>query len=244
MKTIDVKTTQNVTITYELAEVRDRILAFLIDSLIKAVSILVLWWLYLLFAFEGGDVETYFVYLIIVPISTFYTLFFEILLNGQTPGKKILRIKVIKLDGKQPGFYDYLIRWAFRIIDIALSGGVVGVITVASTEFAQRLGDMSSNSTVVRVSSRMSISLRDILKIDTRQNYVPTYPEISNFREEDILLIKQSIERYNKYRNTAHEHAISMLCENLRQKLGVQDIGADRIKFLKTLIKDYIVLTR
>jgi RDD family len=201
--------------------------------------------MYLLLASDyANDYHDYFLYIFIFPVVTFYTLFFESIWNGQTPGKRILKIKVIKLNGKQPVFYDYLIRWTFRIIDVGVSGGVVGTILIASTDYAQRLGDMTSNSAVVRVNNRMQIALNDILKINTRQNYEPTYHRIANFREDDILLIKQTIERYQRYRNEAHKKAVLMLCENLKQRLELQDIGPDKIKFLKTLIKDYIVLTR
>jgi len=245
MKSIDIRTTQNVTITYELAEARDRLLAFVLDSVFKSLGILILYWMFLLLASDyANDYHDYFVYIFIFPVVTFYTLFFESIWHGQTPGKRILKVKVIKLNGKQPVFYDYLIRWTFRIIDIGVSGGVVGTILIASTDYAQRLGDMTSNSAVVRVNNRMQIALNDILKINTRQNYEPTYHGIANFREDDILLIKQTIERYQRYRNEAHKKAVLMLCENLKQRLELQDIGPDKIKFLKTLIKDYIVLTR
>jgi len=245
MKTIDIRTTQNVTISYELAEVRDRILAFILDVIVKSVGLLILWWLFISLVSEvDSTTSQYFAYIIIVPLATFYTLFFEIWLNGQTPGKKLLKIKVIKLDGKQPEFYDYLIRWTFRIIDIVLSFGVVGTLLILSTEHAQRLGDMTSNTTIVRVNSRVHISLKDILNIDSRKSYEPKYPQISQFPESDILLIKQSIERYQKYKNEAHKKAILLLCQKLQDRMELSDIGPDKIGFLKTLIKDYIVLTR
>lgn len=247
MKSIDIRTTQNVTITYELAEVRERILAFVLDTVFKTIAALILWWMALLFFDRGLHTEElieYFVYIVILPLNTFYTLVSEVLMHGQTLGKKIMRIKVIKLDGKQPGFYDYMIRWTFRIIDIFLSLGVIGVLLIVSTDYAQRLGDLTSNSTVVRIRNKVNISLDDILRINTRQNYEPTYPAIANFREEDILIIKQTIERYQRYRNDAHKKAVVRLCERLAKKLEIEDTGADKIRFLKTLIKDYIVLTR
>jgi uncharacterized RDD family membrane protein YckC len=242
MKSIDIRTTQNVTISYELASVRDRILGFVLDSIFKTILLLILYWLFL--ALFNYRTENYFELIVVLPVSTFYTLVFEVLWNGQTPGKRLLKIKVIKLDGKQPGFYDYLIRWTFRILDCALSVGIVGVILIISTEYAQRLGDLTSNTTVVRVDGRLAITLKDILRIDSRQSYVPRYPQISQFREEDILLIKLTIDRYQKHENDAHKKAILLLCEKICKQLGI-DIGSeDKVIFLKTLIKDYIVLTR
>ena len=84
MRTIDIRTTQNVTITYELALVRDRIFAFLIDviALLVAIGILVF-----IFEMLGGwsrDLETAFYFLVILPLFLFYTLVFEFLANGRT----------------------------------------------------------------------------------------------------------------------------------------------------------------
>ena len=245
MKTIDVKTTQNVTITYELAEVRDRIFAFLIDLVIMIAGYLILYWILNLLADENDlSAATFFFYtLIILPIM-FYSLWSEVLMDGQSVGKKALRIKVIKMDGRPPRFSDYLSRWIFRLLDIYLCFGVIATILSASSDFAQRLGDVASNTAVVKIGNRNFISLNEILKIDSRQNYEPLYPGISNFREEDILLIKQSIDRYQRYRNAAHKKAILVLVENLKKKLGIEEEITEHIKFLKTLIKDYIVLTR
>ncbi len=247
MKSIDINTTQNVTITYELADARERIIAFVLDSVFKSIGSLILWWIALLFFrnnLSSTEILEYFSYIIILPLVSFYTLFFEVILHGQTPGKMIMRIKVIKLDGKQPGFYDYLIRWTFRILDVFLSFGVLGVLLVVSTDYAQRLGDLTSNSTVVRIRNKVNISLQDIMRINTRDNYEPTYPAIANFREEDILIIKQTIERYQRHKNDAHKKAVLSLCDRLSKKLEIPDIGSDKLRFLKTLIKDYIVLTR
>jgi uncharacterized RDD family membrane protein YckC len=246
MKSIEIRTTQNVTITYTLADAKDRVLAFILDSIVKIFVMFLLWMLFLILIGNEDvfDALLYFQLIVLVPINVFYSLVSEYFMNGQTLGKKLLKIKVIKLNGKQPEFYDYLIRWVFRIIDIGISGGAIGVIMVASTEYAQRLGDMVSNCTVVKIHGKAPISLADILKIETRTNYEPAYPQIINFRKEDIILIKNSIDRYNKFRNKAHKKALILLSQNISKKLGIEEPQQDRIKFLKTLIKDYIVLTR
>lgn len=246
MKSIEIRTTQNVTITYALADTKDRIFASVLDFVFKLLATYLLYLLFLLFLGIGFDNSSavYFYFMLILPVNMFYTLILEYFFNGQTLGKMILGIKVIKLNGKQPEFYDYLIRWVFRIFDIFISAGTIAVMLVVSTEYAQRLGDMVSHCSVVRISKRTPISLKDILKIETRSSYEAQYPQIVKFREEDILLIKNTIERYNKFRNQAHRKAVQLLTASVAEKLGVEEPATDKIKFLKTLIKDYIVLTR
>lgn len=248
MKSIDLKTTQNVVINYELAPARDRVFAFLLDSLIKITVVIILIWLFTSVFMDAVGFSNkafdYFLYTIILPINTFYTLFFEVIMNGQTPGKKILKIKIVKMDGRQPVFYDHVLRWSFRIVDVWLSLGSIAVILSTSSDYAQRLGDIVSNCTVIKVSNNDSISLDDLMRIESLKDYTPQYYGISNFRESDILLIKQTIDRYVLHRNDAHKQAVLELTERLSEKLGIDKIEKNHLTFLKTLIKDYIVLTR
>lgn len=246
MRLIDIKTTQNVTITYELASLRDRILATLIDWItILGGSGIMAWIVAVVFGSLGDeDLITSMMIILVLPIPVFYVPVMEMLNNGQTLGKMALRTKVVKLDGRQLMFFDFLLRWCFRLVDIFFSWGAIAAILSTSTDHGQRLGGLVSNSTVVRLRPTLQVSLKDILKINTKDNYVPVYPEIRNFREEDLLLIKQSMDRFKKHRNPAHRAAINELSESLKAKLGAEVEPRDNIKFLKTLIKDYIVLTR
>ena len=57
--------------------------------------------------------------IIFLPI-TFYSLYTEILMDGQTVGKKVLQLKVINEDGFKPSITDYVIRWFLRIVDFNL----------------------------------------------------------------------------------------------------------------------------
>ena len=51
-----------------------------------------------------------------------YSVTLESIFEGQTIGKKLVKIKVVKIDGYQASFGDYLIRWLFRIIENNMLG--------------------------------------------------------------------------------------------------------------------------
>lgn len=245
MKTIDIKTTQNVTISYELAEWRDRMIALLIDIICFGLAYLLLFWVFTeVIDFDFEYQEEIIGIILAVPVIMFYSLWMEYFFNGQSLGKRAMQLRVIKLDGTQPGFQDYLGRWSFRLFDIWLSLGVIGTLLISGKDYAQRMGDIVSNTVVVKIRPRATVTLKDILRIDSRQSYEPQYPGISRFHEEDILVIKQTIERYQRHRNQAHQEAIILLSNHMGEKLGVTPPTSDHIKFLRTLIKDYIVLTR
>lgn len=242
MRTIEISTTQNVTIEYELASFRDRFFAFFLDFWILNLSLLLLYlsWMWI---FGMGNIN-YFLYLVILPIYIFYSPASEIWMNGQSLGKKAIGIKVVKINGKQPVISDYLIRWAFRLVDIWFSSGTIAAVLVNSTVRGQRLGDMLAHTTVIKVRSSLNIEISDVLSINTRENYEPQYPQVTVLNENDMLLIKSVIERTKKYNNTAHKEALDMLVQKLRTVLNIVETPKDKIAFLKTLLNDYIVLTR
>lgn len=243
MRSIELQTTQNVTINYDLALLRDRILAFLLDLVIIMAAVFILFWIFFAIA-SASDYQEEIVYLLIMPIWTFYTLVMESLNQGQTIGKMALRIKVVRVDGQQMVFTDYLLRWAFRMVDIWFSAGSIAIVTISSSTKGQRVGDMVSNSTVVKANPSLFVSLRDVMKINTTENYSPAYPMVRHFREQDMLTIKQTIERYQKYQNAAHREALDLVMQSVCEKLEVTPIPTNKVSFLRGVIKDYIVLTR
>ena len=83
-------------------------------------------------------------YLIVNLPTTFYSLIFEIAMNGQTPGKYLNKIRVVKIDGSKPTLGSYLTRWLLRIIDIWFFTGSVAVFTILFNGKGQRLGDIAA----------------------------------------------------------------------------------------------------
>lgn len=247
MRTIDITTTQNVTIEYNLAGPQDRFLAFFIDLIIVTLIFFIVFFI-LLKSFtdsleELGMMDRFFQ---LLPITTFvlYHLISEILGNGQSIGKRAAGIKVVRLDGEEPGLSDYLLRAVFHVIDSLFTAGILAGLLISSSAKNQRLGDMTANTVVVRVKFNLRFQLADILNINSLDDYEPTYPEVRKLREKDLLLIKSVISRYNKFRNPAHDSVLNKLIDRLVEILDLDETPKEKINFLKTLIRDYIVLTR
>ncbi len=242
MRTIDITTTQKVTIQYELASLQERILAYSLDFICVSISLAILRLIFMgAFGFENDAIFQYF---ITIPVILLYTLLMEFFNNGQTIGKAIIGIKVVKLDGKAPGFSDYLTRVAFRALDIYMSFGSIAALLVSSSTKAQRLGDINANTTLIKVRFNLRFKLEDIERISTLDEYEPLYPQVRQLNENDMLLIKTVINRVQKHPNKSHKEVLKQLVENLRKKLDIFEQPKNQIDFLKTLIKDYIVLTR
>jgi uncharacterized RDD family membrane protein YckC len=238
MKTIEINTAQNVTIQYELASFGNRAAAFFIDLIVLfgLISCLNIFFLQL-----GSS--TVFMYLILLPVMLFYTLFSEILLDGQTIGKKAMGIKVVKLNGDPATAFDYLIRWAFRFLDIWVSAGSIAAMLISSSTYNQRLGCLLSGTTVIKKSSTRTFTLKDILSIQSIQNHIPSFPTVVQLSEQDMLFVKKVLERNKRYKNESHRELLEKLADKIADIIGV-NVQRDKEKFLKTILADYIVLTR
>ncbi len=243
MANIDLITTQKVSIQYEIAGLRDRAIAFVLDFFIV---LFVLGFLAAGMAMlELYRVYEYIFFVILIPIRVFYTLFSELFFNGQTIGKRAIGIKIMKINGKELDFTDHFVRWAFRMIDIWFSAGSIAATLVSSSQNGQRLGDLATGTAVIKLRSSLQFQLSEILNISTLENYEPVYPSVNMLTEADMILIKNALTRHDRYGNKAHQFALIETVQHLCQTLQIRyESIVDQRVFLRTLIKDYIVLTR
>ncbi|MBI35232.1 MAG: RDD family protein [Flavobacteriales bacterium] len=247
MRTISINTTQNVAIDYELAGLMERLLAFLLDTVILVAYIYVIGWTLALgntFR-DSNDIVLFIVIVFIIfPPVIGYHLICEAFWNGQSIGKKALGIKVMKCNGQQMDIGDYGKRWMFRLVDILFSCGSVAVITIMSNDYNQRLGDIVGDTCVVKTNPRNQMSIVDVLKIKTQENYEPKYEGVVRFTEEDMLLLKNTLDRAKTNPNKHYKKLLALLTEKICKELDIKKVPKKRTKFLKTILNDYIVLTR
>lgn len=245
MKTIDIITSHNVAIDYEAASVMNRGVGALLDLLVIGGYIMIISFVLISagLRFENFDAIVVVYYLLMLPVF-FYSVLFEYLLKGQTIGKLAMGIRVIKLNGENANLSDYMMRWAFRIIDFWFSAGSVAAIFIASTEKGQRLGDILAQTAIVKMKPEQVYTIKDILSITDRSKHEPTYLGVTKFTDEDMILIKNVINRVQKYPNEPHKQLVRELALKASQQLNLAEVPEKKLSFLKTLLQDYIVLTR
>ena len=243
MRTISILTPQNVMIELEGAGFLLRAVAFGIDIIVRIILVL-FFVLALEFMNMGGDAEMVFIYLIILPTMIFYTFLFELFLNGQTPGKMMTGINVRLVDGSAAGPDACLTRWFMRVIDIYVTMGALAGMLINATEKEQRLGDLLAGTIVVKKKKSAGISIEALEELQRSDDYAPQYPQVVNLKEEDVLLIKNTVIRFERYKNKSHRASISTVVIRLQELLGIEERPKDALKFLRTCIKDYIILTR
>ncbi|MFT4603074.1 MAG: putative RDD family membrane protein YckC [Arenicella sp.] len=245
MKKIDIITAHNIGIDYEAASLLGRGVALLLDLLAMLVYYLIAYFIVLSIGFRSMDFDLISVVLLILLLPLmFYSLICEYLFKGQSLGKLALGIRVVKLNGENADLNDYAMRWAFRLFDFWGSAGAFGAIFISTTEKGQRIGDVLAQTVVVKNKPEQVYTIRDILNIKDRSKHEPTFLGVSKFTDDDMILIKNAITRVKKYPNEPHKQLVRDLAQKAADELSLEEVPQKKLTFLKTLLQDYIVLTR
>jgi len=215
-------------------------LAYGVDLLIKiAYAIVIL----VLYSYLGNikniidnhdDISIALIFLFSLPLI-FYTLAFETLMEGQTLGKKLLKIKVVKIDGYQAGFIDFLTRWIFSIVDIQI-GFVAGLIAMVVTKHTQRLGDLAAGTAVITEKSKYDISHTILMDVD--DTYQPHFAQnqVILFSDNDIRIIKENAElAFRRFDYTI----MNRLARKIESVMNIRNPFKNDRQLIEALLKDY-----
>lgn len=154
---LNIETPELVSIEMPLAGIGSRFIALLVDYLIWFAGLLVLALLYsLLLPGLGAFSKISMQWAVAARIFIFFLLnwgyftLFEAFWNGRTPGKRVVRIRVIQRSGRAIGLFEAMARNLVRYVDQFPFFYAVGVITMFATRQHQRLGDLAAGTLVVR----------------------------------------------------------------------------------------------
>lgn len=139
-------------------------------------------------------------------VSMGYGMFFEWRWNGQTPGKRVLRLRVMDLHGLRLQLSQVVIRNLLRSVDMLPAfyflGGAVSVLAPK----CQRLGDIAANTIVVRIPTPTPVITEDI--VGRKYNSFRDYPHLeARLRQtvtpEEAALALDSLRRARVLNNEA-----------------------------------------
>ena len=236
MDNFQIETAQNISIQQNVAGIGERILAFLVDFLLITAYVVLS---FLVIAGLKEDNGSLMMYYLVLGLPTFlYFLLWETFWDGRTPGKALLKLRVVKMDGSRPQFSNYLLRWLLRIVDISISSGGVAVVTILLNGKGQRLGDIAAGTTVISEKPKMEID--NTLLVDLPENYQPKYPQVTVLSDADIQQIK---ELYQQAKKEGQHHIILSLSEKISSIIDVK-IEEKPIEFVQRVIQDYNYYTQ
>lgn len=169
-----------------------------------------------------------------------YTFLAELLFNGQTIGKYVMKTRVVMADGASPTAGALFLRYVCESVDIMM--GCIGIVFIMCTKRHQRLGDMAAGTMVVRNNdiAHQAVSIHEFDY--ARRGFTPTYlnATVLSPRQADIL-------RRALYEDAGlKDERADSLAGKVARKLSLDD-GSwqdDSRAFLRTVLNDYMFLTQ
>ncbi|MFT3679752.1 MAG: RDD family protein [Ferruginibacter sp.] len=254
MPVIQIATPFNIDIEFELAPFARRLLAYIIDFFIIILYLMSM--LYLLFGgFKIEEDGLGLAVLVLFIPTLLYTMAAELLLNGQTAGKKIMQLKVVSLDGGEPTLGQYMLRWFLRFYEwgfivftlfwgngmgliILVFGGITSIIVMAISPKGQRLGDIAAGTVVVNTKTKLTVNDTIFMNV-SQPNYKVQFPEVMRLSDRDINTVKTVLTQAKKTNRYD-------MCNRVASK--VQDVlkvstNMYAMEFLEKIIEDYNYLS-
>jgi len=199
---INVHTPENVAFDYQVAGVGSRFIAALVDSILLSVAILTLFCALGALAsvtYRAGlsNVVIAVGALAIFGLTWGYYIFFELIWNGQTPGKRWAGLRVIRIDGTPITVVDSLIRNLVRVIDFMPLYYAVGLVTMFLDAQSRRLGDLAAGTLVIK--EQRHVTLQSIQR--QKDTTIPAPSEIFGLSDADYRLVRDFMARRHELRN-------------------------------------------
>ena len=205
---ISIRTAQHVNIVYQPAGLVNRIGATLIDL-----------------AFLGG------IYILCFTLASLSSIFRNL-------GKLTLHLRVVRLDGRKLSFWNCLLRWILRLVDISVSMGILAMLSIIISSKMQRLGDLAAGTTVIH--EKKDTDLRRISSFETPESYQPTFPQIAMLSDKDMAIVREVFREFEK--NKEYK-LLEPLSAKIKELTGIET-HMNNLQFIQTILTDYIHLTK
>ena len=224
---LSIDTPENILLNAEIAGFGSRFVAALIDYIIIFILLMGVSWLFGQSRSIGSTLPPLY-YIVVFLITWGYHLIFELVWNGQTPGKRRASIRVIQSNGLPVTVSALLIRNIIRLFDFLPFLYGLGLVMLFATKRTQRLGDLAARTVVIREQRHVTLQT---IKEDMRIQYVyvkpiepiPSFIQIDNLTLDDRRRVVDYLRRRAKITNRAT--LSTMLARQLCEKMGIDTYG-------------------
>jgi uncharacterized RDD family membrane protein YckC len=242
---LSIDTPEQIELNYDIAGIGSRACAAMIDSTLIGVLMWLGW--YLMFSvFSSGMDGTLNNWLIaILSLITFsiywgYYIVFDLVRNGQSPGKRALKLRVIKNGGYPIGFGDSAIRNLVRIVDFLPMFYAIGIVSMILDKRWRRLGDLAAGTLVVKERTDLTPA-QLVISVDAKSNF--TYAD--RIRPEmvtpmELSTIREYLPRRRMLSAQRRGQLARTIGQPIAQKMGVEE----PIDFNLFLEEVYAMVTR
>jgi uncharacterized RDD family membrane protein YckC len=242
LEKLSIDTPEQISLEFQLATIGSRFLAIAIDTLIQvtaAAAILALALLVRLAVgpFMAGASTWVFAGVVLAWFLLYYGYFaiFESVWNGQTPGKRMLGLRVIHTSGRPLSAYEAILRNVVRIVDQMPGIYAVGILSVFLTQRSQRLGDLAAASVVVH--ERLAEGEVSTVEVRRPDPAAPRHG-VTRLSDGEIQVVEAFLRRRAELDGSARVQAAERIASHMRAKLGVEAAGPNET-FLEELLAEH-----
>jgi uncharacterized RDD family membrane protein YckC len=222
---LSIDTPENILLDAEIAGFGSRCMAALIDYTILVILAIIVTYLFGRALPTGTRLEgAALAMLIFIQFSlmTFYHLFFELLWNGQTPGKRRTGLRVIQSNGLPLTVSGAIIRNLVRLFDFMPILYGIGLIALFATKNTQRLGDLAAKTVVIREPRQLTVgTLKENLRVQywhiTAVDPIPHYIRIERLTQDDRRMVVDYLQRRSELRD--RDSIAGMLAQQIARKM-------------------------
>lgn len=242
MANVKITTGQYVSIEQHTASVIDRVYAQLLDWLFlwiyASIVSAIIFTIVLSHPYKSSPMTEkveIIVYVTLMLPFIFYHLIFEFFFNGASPGKKIMKLRVVHVDGSSPTLGSFVMRWMMQLLECILFPAV-GLLCIIFSKKGQRLGDMMAGTMVIKRDyySRNLISLNNFGYVNP--DYKPYYPEVATLSTRQAEVVQETL----MINNINRDYYINMLSAKIIETLNIPPlVGGNNETFLNTVLNDY-----
>jgi uncharacterized RDD family membrane protein YckC len=220
-----IETPEQMTLAFTLAGIGSRFLAVAVDTLIQAGVAIVLFIIIILMSLPGRSAWTVAVLVAGLFLLNFgYFAIFEILWNGQTPGKRMVGIRVVKDSGRPLTPPETIGRNLLRIVDQLPVLYGVGIVVALANAQNRRLGDFLAGSIVIREGSLAQI--KPVWQAGEAQA-APSAPVagVASLSVDDLVLMDTFLNRRSELAADVRARMADEILRKLQPKLSLPPQG-------------------
>jgi uncharacterized RDD family membrane protein YckC len=234
--TTDVETPERVRFRYRVAGPVRRALAYLLDLALRAVVMLLLSLLSIPLGFAASKVTAGLWMLLLFAMEWGWNVAFETLWRGQTPGKRALRLRVVKEGGYPVGFIDSVLRNLMRAADFLPVGYLVGLLVMAGDGRFRRLGDRIAGTMVVE-EDRAGVSTPVTLTPPATADELGALPHRLPLSPDELDAIELFLRR-GQLSDARRLELAELVAPTLARRLGVR--AGDPVRLLGLLYQRHL----
>lgn len=168
-------------------------------------------------------------------VETLYFVFWEMVTNGQSIGKTIIGLRVIRRNGLPIDLRSSLVRNLMRIVDILPSSYVVGLTSMLLSASGERLGDHVAGTIVIRLDRPEAALEIETSAAEARLSL--TRHQVSQIGPRELQLIRGTLRRFPTLSGEAGAKLIGDAAQTIRARLAItESIGLDDLTFLRDIL--------